>query len=299
MTATAIGVPVATAWTGPDAPRPEDEPAIADVPDVAAWAFGLDTAARLGLHGRTLTQALLGEPVEVVTERGDWVEVALPDQPASGAGGGYPGWIRRSHLAPAAEPDEEHVVVVTAPVAMVVGDGAWTGLSFGTRLPVVDANRNRVVVALPGAGTATVGAAEVAPYSPAMSSEGAELLRSAALFLRLRYLWGGTSAWGLDCSGLVHLVHRAHGHRVPRDARDQHVSATPVPVDQAGPGDLYFFARPGEPVYHVGFVTNSPGRHPRTMLHAPEGGELVEDAALAPHRLTTLVGAGSYLREPR
>jgi hypothetical protein len=28
------------------------------------------------------------------------------------------------------------------------------------------------------------------------------------------------------------------------------------------------------------------------MLHAPEGGELVEDAALAPHRVETLVGAG-------
>jgi hypothetical protein len=34
----------------------------------------------------------------------------------------------------------------------------------------------------------------------------------------------------------------------------------------------------------------------RWMLHAPEGGELIEDAPLAPHRVATLVSAGRVRR---
>jgi cell wall-associated NlpC family hydrolase len=82
---------------------------------------------------------------------------------------------------------------------------------------------------------------------------------------------------------------------LPRDAHDQAASAQvePVPLEAVRPGDLYFFARPGERIYHVGFVTRPVDDDGiRWMLHAPEGGELIEDAPLAPHRVDTLVAAG-------
>ena len=113
--------------------------------------------------------------------------------------------------------------------------------------------------------------------------------------LALNTPWGGTSAWGLDCSGLVHLTLRSLGELLPRDAHDQADCAAvePVPLDDVRPGDLYFFARPGQRVYHVGFVTSPVAADgTRWMLHAPEGGELIENAPLAPHRLETLVSAG-------
>jgi hypothetical protein len=120
-----------------------------------------------------------------------------------------------------------------------------------------------------------------------------DVLAAAARFLGLRYLWGGTSAWGLDCSGLVHLVLRSLGVLLPRDAHDQVDAVEPVPLDDVRPGDLYFFARPGRRVYHVGFVTSPVAADgTRWMLHAPEGGELIENAPLAPHRVETLVSAG-------
>jgi hypothetical protein len=293
---TVIGVPVATLWTAPDAPRPEDAAAVADVPDVASWARHLDGDSRLGLHGRTLTQALLGEPVDVVDERGDWARVVLPEQPSSSDSRGYLGWLRRAHLAPDSPDAGLDEVVVTGPTCAASTEGGPVPLSFGTRLSVVDADDERVTVTLPGLGTATVAASDVAPYEAERPVGGPELVGSAGHFLGLRYLWGGTCAWGLDCSGLVHVLHRAFGHRVPRDAFDQHAAAAPVPTSEARPGDLYFFASPGERVHHVGLVTNEAGAEPKSMLHAPSAGELVEDAPLASHRLSTLVAAGSFLR---
>jgi cell wall-associated NlpC family hydrolase len=113
-------------------------------------------------------------------------------------------------------------------------------------------------------------------------------------FLGLRYLWGGTSDAGVDCSGLVHRSWRALGVVLPRDAHDQAAHVDPVSLDDVRPGDLYFFARPGESIYHVGFVTRPvQDDGTRWMLHAPESGTpLVEDAPLAPHRAETLVSAG-------
>lgn len=102
-----VTVEVCTAWTAPDAPRDIDAPATADVPDPRAWLAGLDSfgsAGRLGLHGRTLTQLVAGEPVEVVEEAGDWVRVAAPWQPSAGGSRGYLAWVRRQHLTPRAEP---------------------------------------------------------------------------------------------------------------------------------------------------------------------------------------------------
>lgn len=294
MSDLAVGVPVATVWTGPEAPREIDTPSVLDLPDVDAWTRGMDVAARRGLHGRTLTQALLGEPVDVVAERGDWVEVVLPWQPSATDVRGYPGWIRRAHLDTAPQPAEATLVVTAAVARMDTSDGIVV-VSFGTRLPVRHRSEHAVSVETPGWRTGSLRTADVQLHRPGGTIEASALLASARQFLGLHYLWGGTSAWGMDCSGFVHLVHRTHGVTVGRDAYDQHERAQLVVVDDAKPGDLYFFARPGERVYHVGFVTNSAGDEPRRMLHAPESGERVEDAPLPPHRLESLVAAGRLM----
>src|SRR5690242_16326586 len=44
---------------------------------------------------------------------------------------------------------------------------------------------------------------------------GASIVLAAKGFLGLRYLWGGVSAWGFDCSGFVWNIFRAHGVTVP------------------------------------------------------------------------------------
>ena len=91
---------------------------------------------------------------------------------------------------------------------------------------------------------------------PAGWTEGR--LASISAYLGTPYLWGGRSAWGLDCSGLTQLYagHDAQGRsRLPRDA-DQQQAAT-LPVSSPERGDLAFF--PG----HVGLMLDE-----RRLLHA-------------------------------
>lgn len=129
---------------------------------------------------------------------------------------------------------------------------------------------------------------EPGPAAPAAVDDRSERsdLDLAREHLDLPYLWGGTSPLGLDCSGLVHTVQRRLGRVVPRDAHDQQAATEAVDPAAARPGDLYFFARPGEPAHHVGIVTGA-----YRMIHAAEGRAVVEEP-LDERRQATLNGAG-------
>ncbi len=283
MKLAAAKVPVSTVWTSPDAPRDIDAPAIAAQPDVPAWADSMDIESRLGLHERTLTQLLFAEPVIVRSERNGWSEIIAPWQPSSADDLGYPGWVPSSHLGelPGSATAPVAVTVPTAELFSGPGSGRLAELSFATILASVDQADGFTRVALPDGGFGWLADDALRPVdSPSVPDDR---IRLGSLFLGLEYLWGGTSSYGLDCSGLIHAVSRVLGQRIPRDAHDQCAALEEIPTEEAHPGDLYFFGRPGKAVHHVGFVS------PEGMLHASETGKRLENEPLLPDRLQTLV----------
>lgn len=81
----------------------------------------------------------------------------------------------------------------------------------------------------------------------------------AELFLGTPYLWGGNSAFGIDCSGLVQLAFEAAGVRCPRDSdlQERAPAQDLAPGKALARGDLVFWAG------HVGIMLDS-----ETLLHA-------------------------------
>jgi len=103
-------------------------------------------------------------------------------------------------------------------------------------------------------------------------------LALARTFVGTRYEWGGLSAAGLDCSGLVHLAYRLVGHLVPRDAWQQEEAGAAVSEGDERPGDLVTYGR--ERADHVAFwlggglILHATGRDGLGVVEETEPGEL-------------------------
>jgi len=244
-----VNVPVSTLWAAPDRPRDVDALAIADSPDMVGWLAALDEHPDDASDGNG-RRGLHGR-VETQLLAGEPVLVIA---------------------APADTPDWVQVLCPWQP-----SEHDPRGYPGWLRRPhlINDDTRAR------GEGPED--------ESWALTADEVEqpVLALARRHLGLAYLWGGMSPLGLDCSGLVHLVHRELGVVVPRDANTQETASTRVDLNEVMPGDLYFFAHPGEATHHVGIVTE-----PGSMVHAPEAGRGIVEEPLDAKRQATLTGAG-------
>ena len=85
---------------------------------------------------------------------------------------------------------------------------------------------------------------------PPVDAEPLELARE---YLGSPYEWGGLTAAGIDCSGLVHIAYRGAGRLVPRDSWEQEAAGEPVAPGEERPGDLLSYGN-RERADHVAFV---------------------------------------------
>jgi len=177
-----------------------------------------------------LTQALMGERITIYDRNDEgWAWGQLLSD-------GYVGWVADRALAePRAVPTHKITVLRTL---------AFPGPSI--KLPPMDS--------LPLGATVTVAREDdtfaitsAGGYIPKrhlvpLATNEPDFVAVAERFVNVPYLWGGKSALGIDCSGLVQVALGACGIPCPRDSdMQQNAFGTTIDIAQARRGDLVFW----------------------------------------------------------
>ncbi|MFF9125998.1 NlpC/P60 family protein [Streptomyces sp. NPDC014889] len=105
----------------------------------------------------------------------------------------------------------------------------------------------------------------------AVASRADQALAFAREQIGKPYVWGAAGPGSYDCSGLTQAAWKAAGVTLPRAARDQAQAGTAVPLSEARPGDLVFFAF-FEDAEHVGLYAGE-----GVLIHAPRPGDRVRE----------------------
>lgn len=243
-------------------------------------------------------QAHYGENVEVLGESGDWRYVQGADH--------YFGWARLDDLAVLTGFAERYVVaVLLADVRDAPRHDAAViaRMPAGTSVPPIVASEEQPDGTLrpvryhhpsgwrethlgPGWLTGYVALPDLVDVRelPHGYPTADDYLKTAESFIGVPYLWGGTTALGLDCSGLVQQVYRLNGVALPRDADQQAMLGRKV--EEARAGDLMFFG--ADSVTHVALAMSK-----TDFIHAPMTGGVVEHSRLGGDR--NLLGIRRYL----
>lgn len=194
------------------------------------------------------SQLVFNERAELLEVSGGWARVNAVEQHSLLADnktfGPYEGWLELEHLS---------FGLPLAPTAVVKAKTAKAGgeeYSMGVKVLAAGGGANPVTLPagkLPARSLNALGA-----IPPAAELRG-KVLDTARAFIGDKYYWGGRSAWGVDCSGLVSLAFRAWGLDLPRNADDQFRASKSVARENLKPGDLIFSADAAKPaaINHV------------------------------------------------
>ncbi len=217
-----------------------------------------------------VTQSLIGQPLTVQGGQKDWLFVQTWDT--------YRAWVQAASVQ--ILEDQSRPYGSTGPVAIIRElfvdvlenphelAGIITKATISAELEVADAQGDWVGLRLPdgSAGYIHNHQAKLLDRDLAHTMwlpEPSRLIETAARFIGVPYLWGGTSPFGIDCSGFTQLVYRIHNVTLLRDAQMQARDHRALPVEKPDirAGDLIFFAgsrsSDASAVTHVGLALDN------------------------------------------
>ncbi len=225
-------------------------------------------------HAELMTQTLLGTPVKVLKKYRGFYLVRTPDN--------YLAWIDAGGVKTMNKTQFEawqncDKIIVTADyghsfISANNNSQRVSDLVSGNILQLLSTENDFFKVAYPDGRIAYLPKTQAMSYkewAKKANPSAAQILTSAKAFIGLPYLWGGTSAKGVDCSGFTKSAYFLNGVIIPRDASQQALVGLPVDVMEneyisvekslknLKAGDLLFFAASKRRGINGGRVTHT------------------------------------------
>ncbi len=226
--------------------------------------MGLSTLSVINLRkepdhsSELVSQALMGTPVMILKKDHSWLLVRTPDR--------YISWTEQSSVRPVSLGEmsvwkNSDRIVFEKNSGWVFTNIAETGvvsdLVSGCIMARTGDARTYARVMLPDGREGFVVKSSIFPFDQFLNRDsvsGEKIINQASSLMGVPYLWGGSSAKGVDCSGLVQTVFFMNGLVMSRDASQQALYGDSIDISRdfssLKSGDLLFFGRPDR-ISHV------------------------------------------------
>lgn len=225
------------------------------------------------------TQGLLGMSLKILDKEGDFYRIQTPDH--------YISWVDKGGITKMNKKEfdawkNSKKVIFTKNFGFVYADkneesNIISDISLGGLLQYISEDASFYAVKYPDNRTGFVKKSEGLLYDNwinnlAYSKNNIE--KTARAMQGFPYLWGGTSAKGMDCSGFTKMVYLMNGFVIPRDASQQINAGKKVDLkldfSDLLKGDLLFFGKKAtsekkQRVTHVGIWL---GNGKQEFIHA-------------------------------
>ncbi len=228
--------------------------------DAVNFRASPDTSSKI------LNQLSKGTKVSVVASEGDWFQVSYSDAT---------GWVNGNYIT--VRDEQISAGVVSAPVLNVRSEPNTTSeilskLEKGAMVEIVEQSGDwyRIFIGENRYGWIhsdyiTIREERVSrgtekiqtPGNPVVEA-GTDLRKQIVDYskklLGIKYVYGGSTTKGFDCSGFVSFVYKKFGMTLPRSSRDMGNGGVAVKKTDLKPGDLVFFDTNGglNGINHVG-----------------------------------------------
>lgn len=181
-------------------------------------------------------------------------------------------------------------------VAKIIGiNNAWFKVQYGSQTGYISPDYVEIVKYSGSTGSSGTAAVSAVSHASTSSASGTrqQIVDYAATLLGCKYVYGGNSPSGFDCSGYVKYVFAHFGVNLSRTSASQYSNSVRISKSDLNVGDLVFFSqtRGSSKVGHVGIYVGG-----GQFIHAASPGKGVRYDSLSDSYYSShYIGSGRVL----